>query len=462
MESKKKKLISLLEQGDVDAAKQLFSNKKDTVEKALQYYNIENHPIYNKHGDKVIQGEDGEIKEKIMDWGLPIAYQQKIVQMSAVFLFGKPVRLIQESKGTDEAFEVVREIWEEMRQDGKNLTTAQKLFSETECAKLFRPYRDQDADVNDTTKPNTIRCRVLAKSEGDDLYVMFNEFGGMEAFARGYKVELGDGQKVDHFDIETPEYYFDCARNKDKWEVTVKHNLTKKINVAYYSVEKWDSYLVDRVIERRETLTSRRANNNDAMGEPLLILKGSVSELPGVSNDAKVVVMDPGGDASYLYPQLAVDLIKEEREDLEKIINYITDTIDLSSESLKSMGQDSGKALIMRFFPAELKAIYNRIQFKEMLGREINIIKNLIATTIHPTNKKLLEQLNKLKIKIEFSTPLPDNVDELIEMLSTATGGKPTLSQEEAANLNPLTKDGASNWEKLQKEAKEEIVSLDV
>src|SRR5690606_37723801 len=141
-------------------------------------------------------------------WKLPIAYQNKIVQQSAVFLVGKPIKLIQESEGTDKAFKLLTTLWDEMRMDSKNLETATCLFSETECVKRFVGYRDKDADPNDTSKQNSVRCQILAKSKGDDIYVRFDEYGGMEAIARGYKVKTGNGKLVDHFDIEMSDNYY--------------------------------------------------------------------------------------------------------------------------------------------------------------------------------------------------------------------------------------------------------------
>lgn len=453
-----KDLLALLAGGDIDKAKKMFTNKKELVEKALSYYDIDKHAVHDRK-----DMPPDSLKNLSELWKLPIAYQNKIVQQEAVFLVGKPVKLIQESEGTDKAFDLLMDLWEEMRMDSKNLDTATCLFSETEVAKKFVAYRDKDADPNDLSKANSVRCTVLAKSKGDDLYVRFNEFGGMEAFARGYQVKTENGKLVDHFDIETAEFYYFCKRSKDqnnKWQVEPKKNLTGKINITWYSRDRWSSYLVDKIIERRETLASRRADNNDAMGDPVLVLTGSVVKLPDKKNPIKVVEMGVGAKAEYLYPQMAVDLVKEEKDDLEKLINYITDTIDLSSEALKSMGQDSGKALIMRFFPAELKAIFNRIQFKEMIDREINILKAFMTKVID-TSSEMKSQCEKLKVSIQFSTPLPDDVSQIIQDLSTATGGKPILSQEEAAHLVPLVKDGKVNWDKIQQEAKEESLFLE-
>lgn len=453
-------LIELLKAGLVEEAKQKFTDRDEIVEKALKQYNIEDHEVMNRH-DGLIKSSDGSAKDMIRRWCLPIANQQKIVQSSVDFLFGKPVKLIQESENTQKAFDLLTHLWKEMRMDTKNTEVAKYLFSETECAKLFVGYRDADASPTDLTKLNSVRCVVLAKSKKDRIKVRFNEFGGLESIGRGYDVKTKNGKMVEHFDVYLPNSIFFCRKDDNgSWIAEEKINLTGKINLSYYVRDHWDSYLVDNIIARREMLTSKRAENNDAMGDPILLLEGEVISLPDREETAKVVKMEPGGKASYLYPQMAVDMVKEEREDLKNIINYITDTPDFSTDQLSSLGQDSGKALVMRFFPAVLKAMRNRAQFIEMLDREVNILKAFM-TKIIDTSSEMKSQCEKLKVSWEFSTPLPDNEADLIEMLSTATGGKATLSQEEAAHLNPLIKNGAENWKKIQAEGKDDSLTIE-
>ncbi len=449
-----KDLKTLIGENEIDKVKAMFTNREEAVKEALKHYDIEQHEVNTR-----TPRESKDIDQK--HWKLPIANQVKIVQSSADFLVGEPVRLIQESENTDKAFEKLIELWDEMRMNSKIYEAATLLFAETECALKFVPYRDADADPNDINKSNSVRCVVLAYSKGYKIYVKFNDFGGLEAVALGYSVTKGK-KKIEHFDIETSENYYFCKKNEQgNWEVEPKLNLTKKINWVYLMRDKHDSYLVDAIIERRETLTSRRAENNDKMGDPILILKGGMPiDLPKSSDTAKVIVLEGDADANYLYPQMAVDMIKEERTDLKEIINYITDTPDFSTDALKSLGQDSGKALVMKFFPAILKAKRNAIQFTELLDRAINVLKAFMTEVID-TSSTMKKEVENLRVSIKFGNPLPDNVDELITMLSTATGGKPIISQEEAAHLVPLVKDGKANWDKLQQEAKENELTFD-
>ncbi|WP_433863167.1 phage portal protein [Sphingobacterium thalpophilum] len=437
---------TLLQEGDVDKLKGTMKNNLARIKTALSFYNANEHKIAKEPKEKLVG------KEPVNNWPLTLPIQKKIVESTVAFLVGKPVRLVQESEGTDEAFEAVQNVWKEMRMNSKLLDLMTKFFSETEAVIMFRPYRDSGADPDDLSKMNTIRCKVLAKSEGDDIYVYFDEFGTLKAWARGYLVKIGNGKEVEHFDVETADHFYLHTKENGRWEATVKPNYAKKISMVLFTRDTWDSYDVDPLIERRETLTSGKAKNNDAMGSPILKITGEIDNLPEVRKSVKVVKMQLGANAEYLYPQMSVDLIKEEREDLKELINYFTDTPDFSMDSMKAIGTTSGKAIELMFFPAILKSIRNRITIEELFDRMIEVIKNLLAK-LNENRPKLVDQLKKLVTKFEFTSPLPENEADLIDMLATSTGGKPTLNQEDAANLHPFAKDGKENWKKLQAEA---------
>lgn len=437
---------TLLMAGDVDRIKGMMTSNASRVKMALSFFNANEHKIAKEPKEKLVGAET------VNNWPLTLPIQKKIVQSTVAFLVGKPVRLVQESKDTDEAFEAVQNVWKEMRMNSKLLDLMTKFYSETEAVIMFRPYRDSKADPDDITKMNTIRCKVVAKSEGDDIYVYFDEFGTLKAWARAYLVKTGNGKEVEHFDVETAEFFYNHTKENGRWKAEVKPNYAKKISMVLFTQDTWDSYDVDPLIERRETLTSGKAKNNDAMGSPILKLTGTINNLPDVKKSVKVVEMEPGADAEYLYPQMSVDLIKEEREDLKELINYFTDTPDFSMDSMKAIGTTSGKAIELMFFPAILKSIRNRITIEELFDRMMEVIKNLLAK-LNENRPKLVKELENLVTKFEFTNPLPKNEAELIDMLATSTGGKPTLNLEDAANLHPFAKDGKENWRKLQAEA---------
>lgn len=431
----KDELLELINSNDIEKAKAKFKNRTKVVDESIKQYNVETHDIMERE-DKPLK--DGK-KEKT--YKLPISYQKKITQSAVAFLVGKPILIKQESEGTDEVFKVLTDIFKSMRMPAKDQENARLMLSETESAKLFVPYNNGEL-LADKMKGASLKCVLLAKSLGDTLHTLFDEFGVLIAVAREYKIP-SDGKFIDNFDIYTDEKIYYSERKGANWEVTEKTNFIGKIPIAFYlhpdGKPEWSD--VQKLIERREWLTSTRADNNDRSGDPILVLEGDVESLPEAKTIGKVVQMGIGGKASYLVPQMSVDMVANEKEDLKELIHYLTDTPDLSMDKMSSLGLTSGKAIEMAFFGALLKAMSRHGYFEEMKDREISIVKAFIENVAYASDSNIKGQLAKLETSIEFGNPLPDNTEDLINMLSTSVNGKAIMSQKRAVELNPLVKD---------------------
>jgi len=445
MEEEDKDLVTLLIEGSIEKAKQQFSSRTDLVDKCLKQWNASEHKVMDQQSKKLIKGEIVE------NWKLPIAYQRKIVGMAVAFLYGEPIKLKQDSKDTDDAFALLESLRKDMRMAAKDQECAKIQMSETEVAKLFVAYRDVDADPEDTSVYNSMKCIILAKSKGDIVHYQFDHYGVLKAVGREYKIK-SNKRDIDHFDVYTAETYFFCEKINGNWVTRTEDNLIGKIPIVLKQQDESESQVVEEVIERREFLTSDRANANQRSGDPILVLEGEPVSLPGAKEVGKVIVLKQGSKASYLVPQMSVDMVKDEKEDLKEIISYITDTPDLSMDKMTSMGLTSGKAIEMAFLGPTLKAKSKRGYESEMIDREINIIKAFMTKVIDKSSK-MAEQVKKLKVSVEFGSPLPDNAEDFITTLVDAVGGKPIMSQKTAVELNPLVKDADAENLQLQNES---------
>lgn len=432
----------LLAAGLVDEARALFSTRKDKVDEALKEWNVTAHKVHDREKKYVDSKE-------VLQAKLPLPYQKRIVSSAVAFLFGKPVKLVQLSSGTDDAFKIIDDLWTDMRMASKNRKNARTVFSQTASAKLFVEYKD--TDVSGTGEFNSVKCILLSRDNGNDLYYKKDQYGVMQCIARGYSTKLSD-QTIEYFDAYFNDQTLKCKKLDGIWSVTPENNLSKKIPISYYEQDQteWDD--VQALIERLEMLISKRADNNDYTADSILVLTGDVESLPGKEETGKVVKLSgDNASANYLSPEMSIDMVKDERTTLNDYILYFTDTPDLSSEQLKSMGQDSGKALEMKFFPAILKAMDKLEVFEEMTDREINILKGFVKNVID-VSPKIADQIKNLRIGYQFGNPLPDNVKDMLDMLSTATGGKQILSRKRAVELNPLVKDADSENIAIDKE----------
>lgn len=450
MATEDKDLVTLLIEGAIDKAKSKFTNRQDKVKEALSQWNIEGHKIMERPDKSLLKGDI------IESWNIPFPYQRKIVQSAVAFLYGKPVKLKQESEGTDKAFKALLDIRKDMRMAAKDQKCAEIMKSETECVKLFIPYRDANADKTDLNKPNSVKCILLAKSLGDTIHVSFDNFGVLRAVGREYQVAVGN-KKIDHFDVYMADYTYFCERNGGSWEMKPEVNVIGKIAMVWMMQEDPEWKLVQKIIDRREYSSSARADNIDRTADPILLLEGEPVSLPKAKEVGKVVVLKQGGKASYLVPQMSIDMVKNEQEDLDRAILYFTDTVDLNSKEGKTIGQDSGKALEMQYFGPLLKAMSQHGYFEEMHDRENEILKAFISKVIDPSSE-METQIKDLLVSVEFGNPLPDNTSDYLTSLLAATGGKAIISRKTAVELNPLVKNADEENERIKEEELSTII----
>ena len=443
-----KTIEELLAEKEVDAVKSLFTENFKRVKKARDEYDKTKHVI-NKRKDKKIKLKDGTT-DWVKQWKLPITYQKKIVQAAVAFLVGKPIKIIQQSdEKTDEVFKKLNDLRDEMRMKAKDQETALLMFSETECVKLFVPFVDEEN--KNTAK---IKCILLSASKGDEIYTLFDQYGSLQAVGRGYETSNGDS-KIYHFDIYRSDFTYLCEKKTGvDWIIEKKKNDLGKIPAVVYSqnAPEWDD--VQELIERREWLTSKRADTNDYSADPVLVLTADhLPTLPDKQEAGKVVhLKGAGAKAEYLFPQMSIDMVKNEAEDLKELIHYLTDTPDLSMDKMSSLGLTSGKAIEMAFYGAILKAFSKQGYFEEMIDREISILKAFIKNILNASDIKgnTKSTVDALETSIVFGNPLPDDFLDTINLLSTAVGGKAIMSIETAVGKNPLVANATEEMERLK------------
>lgn len=143
---------------DISAVKDGMRNRMDMAIEALKEYEVSTHKIMERE-DKIITDKKGNFVRFDPVWKLPIPYQVYINEIALVFLYGRPVKWSQQSKGTDKAFQKFQEVLEHIHFDSKLRQCKRIAGSETESAMLFRVFRDEN------NAPD-VQIRVLAKSKG--------------------------------------------------------------------------------------------------------------------------------------------------------------------------------------------------------------------------------------------------------------------------------------------------------
>lgn len=423
----------------------LKGKSKDTSE-YLKQYDPQQHKVKDPQirKDKPIKTESGTSLVEVAR--LPVPFQKLIVDRAASFLIGEGVGLIADPNTDQEKtlLQMLKKTWYDNKLDYKTREIARLWMSETECAEYW--WFEEDSELWQgmglpTGADFKMNTQVWAKSKGDLLCPVFDEFDKLKAFGRGYKVG-----KKEHFDLftETELIYY---RKDDNWtEIDRKENLLEKIPVIYYDRDRPEWHDAQDLIERFETLISNFADRNDYFGSPMIVVKGKVTGFAEKGEQGKMITAEQDAEINYLTWDQAPESIKLEKDTLQELIFAVTQTPDISFQQMKGLGANiSGIALELMFLDAMLKALKHQEIFGEMMQRRINLLKKgmtLISTS--------LEKVSGFMIEPEFTFYMPRNLQEQINMLVTATGGRAIMSRKTAVENNPFVVNSETEFEDIK------------
>jgi hypothetical protein len=146
----------------------------------------------------------------------------------------------------------------------------------------------------------------------------------------------------------------------------------------------------------------------------------------------------------------APEAVKLEIETLLRMIYTLTQTPDISFDSVKGLGAISGVALKLLFMDAHLKVQDKREIFDEYLQRRVNLIKAYIGKF----NASLENDCETMEIEPEIKPyMLTGEMDEINKWI-TANGGKPIISQKQSVKSANLSQNPEADYEQIQNELK--------
>lgn len=410
-----------------------------------------------------VMDENGKVIDKKTIYPAQLIYNfpKKIVRTAVHFLFGGNMS-ISTDEVDDDASNEFDKVWDKgLKMQTKLKSLARTCMIETKAALLFYTQSEsgEKSDDPDVVKDLKLRCRVL-NSENGEFYPHFDDLGDMDAFTRKYKIQNVDGKDVEKAVIYTKDYTMWFTHEDGFWAPDKgKPNRFNKIPVVYVeqSLPEWESIV--SLMDAFENRVSRLADTNDYFAEPLLKLYGSVKRAPGKDEVGKMIEFelktDPDGkithgDAEYATWDHIPESIKVELDTVKEGIYSMSSTPDLSFNNIKGLSVKAAKALQFMFMDALMKKEENGEIFFDALNRAISVV---VAGITNITAIKFGGKLNSDEINVNFTDQLPDDMEDFILSLVAATGGKPIMSQETAASLNPLISDPSEEVDRLKNES---------
>lgn len=435
--------LELLSENKISEAYLLLNSKEGVQNNANEYNNkrdIRNGQV-GKRIDKTSKNDTVTVAK------IPIPFQRKIVKSAASFLFGSPIEVVySENK---EPSEYLRDYWKSLRMNSILLEFCKTVKSETEATIVFFIVQNEGEEPK-------LKSRLLTSKNGK-VYPVFDAFGDMVSFAWEYNTKESD-KETKYLYVWTKEKNYIFKEGGNGWALTdggETENLFGKIPVVYLSQENPEWWEVQDLIDTYEMSFSKFVDTNGYFASPMYKVKGAVASIPKKDETGKMVQLDIietekgniiEADLEVLSWDRAPEALKLEFETSKGLIYGLTDTPDLSFDSVKGLGSVSGIALKLLFFGSILKAKWDEGDYQTAISRMFN----LIIASSKTINSKL--NFDELEIDVRFTSVLPENLKEIIEVLSEATGGKAIMSQKTAISHNPLVSNDELELEAINSE----------
>ena len=436
---------SLLSSKDIARALSMMQDRSSSAQEALLEYKIEHHEVM-KRQDKAVLDKKGNFLRWQKRWKIPIPYQPFINEIALVFLYGRPVKWLQRSKNTDYAFERYNQLLEDLRFNAHVREAKRVAGAERTSAMLYHVYRNKEG------KP-AVKLNVLSKQNGDDIFLIKDQYKRLTAFAWGYYLTESGNKSVYHVDIYRDDTVYYCKRLNMGWEVKAVPNLVGKIPAIIFEQE-LEHEGVQPMIHRVESLESTDADVNDRFANPAMVATADViNSLPKAEEEAKLFILKNGGRIEYLTWDQASESKKNEYERLDNHILSKSFTPNIDFDNMKSLGNLSAKAIRKLMLLAVIKADKRKETHDGYMNRTGNLLRAILGNVLDYQHKAEYEAL---KLGHEFQEPFGEDVSETLADLSKQYNDG-ALSRQTYVEMSYLIKDAKAEMDRLKKEELEAI-----
>lgn len=367
---------------------------------------------------------------------IALAIQKLIVKRAVAFTFGNPVTY--NANPEDEAqkalLQAVNRVFYDVKEETLNRRIARSLYSTTEVAELWYPVETEPHELYGFKKNIKFKVAVFSPMFGDRLYPYFDEARDLIAFSREFTRKDRDLITRTYFETYTKDkhYLWSCegleTTTGGNWELVEgypKDITIGKIPVIYASQPQVEWEDVQSLIDRLEKLLSNFADTNDYHASPKIFVQGKVVGFARKGEAGAIIEGEQGATAQYLSWANAPESVKLEIDTLLRMIYTITQTPDISFDTVKGLGAISGVALQLLFMDAHLKVQDKTEIFSEYLQRRINVLKAYMGQA----NINWKEAASRLIVEPKITPYIIEDELSKINILQAANGQKQIASR---------------------------------
>lgn len=372
--------------------------------------------------------------------------------------FSIPVKRVYSSPSDDgeKLFQrAIEKIYQAVRIGGVNMNRMYAYFASCECMTFWYLVEGKE----ETTRygfPSRmkIRCRsfspmprAFSRIPQANIYPYFDEDEDLIVLS----VDYLDSDNIRHFNAYTADHAYFFKTNGSGWEMDVKPNAIGKIPAVYIQrpLPVFDGISSNR--DDIEFTLSRNSDNIRKNSSPILKITGElIGDLPKGDSVRQVYRLKDGGDIGLISPALTTVDAKAHVEILKQLNDETIQMVDLSMESVKGLGAQSGEARKTLLTEPHLKTCEESHEIIWFFDREFEVIKSLLCI-IKPEWKRYLHTTSCRHIV----TPFIQN-DTTTDITNYSKASGILMSQKSAIKRAALVDDADAEYEEILKEKQQE------
>ena len=371
---------------------------------------------------------------------IALAIQRLIRDRAVSFTFGNPVTYNCTPANETEAaiLQAIKRVFYDVKISTVNRRAARNIYGTTEVAELWYQVEGEEHEIYGFKTKKKFKVALFSPAFGDTLYPYFDENRDMIAFSREFTRKGSDLISRTYFETYTKNWHYlwSCENKQDgqatgQWmqvEGYPKKLAIGKIPVVYGCQQKVEWEDVQNLIERLEKLLSNFADTNDYHASPKIFVEGKIVGFARKGEAGGIIEGEEGAKAQYLSWNNAPESVKLEIETLLKMIYTITQTPDISFDTVKGIGAVSGVAMKLLFMDAHLKVQDKCEIFNEYLQRRINVVKAFLKEA-NLKQEGWSEAADNLIVEPIITPYIIEDEQSKINILTAANGNKQIASR---------------------------------
>lgn len=396
----------------------------------LQQFDPTRHPVMNKQKYPDIVNEDGVEYVTRVTCDLQRLATKRMTELCC----GIPVKRVYkpENDTQKEVASYMEAIFDRNRIDSVNIERLNMLFAGCEVMTLWYAVESGN-NLYGFDSRLKFRCRNFSPMLGDDLYPLFDEYGDMVAMSVGYTRKVGK-KSVQFLDAYTSTKHCKYSNANGEWEEVENEDISvNKIPAVYMNrpTPIWEDS--SRIVYEIEWALSRNGNYLRKNSKPIFVVLADEviqfgDEKPENKEFKAVMQYPKGSTAQYVTWTQAIENLKFYVSELRSMFFTQLQLPDWSYEKMSQQAL-SGESRKQLFIDAQMKVHDESGRLLEGFDREINVIKAFLKTTLP---ERYHADIDDLKVETKITPFSITDTKETVDMLMTANGGEPIMSQRES------------------------------